>query len=174
MRALFQTIFIIDQLIFLQIFNWNGKKYLDQFFLFVSRSADGYLYVLISILLLILEPKWGSQICLVLLISFAIEIPIYKIIKDNIKRHRPHEHINGIDFLISPPDRFSFPSGHTAGAFIFAILLSSHYSFIDVPLLFWAASVGLSRIYLGVHYPSDVIAGIFLGTICAIFGISMV
>ena len=174
MRALFQAIFIIDQLIFLQIFNWNGKKYLDRFFLFVSRSADGYLYVLISILLLILDPKWGSQICLVLLISFAIEIPIYKIIKDNIKRHRPHERINGIDFLIPPPDRFSFPSGHTAGAFIFAILLSSHYSFIDVPLLFWAASVGLSRIYLGVHYPSDVIAGIFLGTICAIFGISMV
>ncbi len=65
---------------------------------------------------------------------------------------------------------FSFPSGHTAGAFSIATILSLRYPrpSVLVPVLTWALMVGYSRIYLGVHYPSDVAGGALVGTVVAL------
>jgi undecaprenyl-diphosphatase len=64
----------------------------------------------------------------------------------------------------TPPDKFSFPSGHTITAFAITIALGTCYPAFQFPLLVVAASIGLSRIVLGMHYLSDVIAGAFLGS----------
>lgn len=63
----------------------------------------------------------------------------------------------------------SFPSGHTSDAFAFATSLSIVYPkwYIIIPSYFWACAVGYSRMYLGVHYPSDVLAGVILGCFAA-------
>jgi undecaprenyl-diphosphatase len=63
-----------------------------------------------------------------------------------------------------PPDRFSFPSGHTITAFAVAVSLAAFYPDLGIGLLFCAASIALSRILLGMHFLSDVLAGALIGS----------
>ncbi len=76
--------------------------------------------------------------------------------------------------LISRPTSFSFPSGHTASAFAAAIALLWHNRKIGVPVTVFAALMGFSRIYVEVHYCTDVIAGVVSGIICALVAVLIV
>ena len=76
--------------------------------------------------------------------------------------------------LISRPTSFSFPSGHTASAFAAAIALLWHNRKIGIPVTIFSALMGFSRIYVEVHYCTDVIAGVVSGTICAFVAVVIV
>jgi undecaprenyl-diphosphatase len=76
--------------------------------------------------------------------------------------------------LISKPTSFSFPSGHTSSAFAAAIALLWHNRKFGIPVTVFAALMGLSRIYVEVHYCTDVIAGVVSGTICAFVAVVIV
>ncbi len=76
--------------------------------------------------------------------------------------------------LIGKPTSFSFPSGHTASAFAAAIALLWHNRKLGVPTTIFAALMGFSRIYVEVHYCTDVIAGVVSGTICAFVAVLIV
>ena len=76
--------------------------------------------------------------------------------------------------LISKPTSFSFPSGHTASAFAAAIALLWHNRKFGIPITIFAALMGFSRIYVEVHYCTDVIAGVISGTICAFVAVLIV
>lgn len=76
--------------------------------------------------------------------------------------------------LISKPTSFSFPSGHTASAFAAAVALLWHNRKLGVPVTVFAALMGFSRIYVEVHYCTDVIAGVVSGTICAFIAVVIV
>jgi len=65
---------------------------------------------------------------------------------------------------ILPPDQFSFPSGHTMTAFAIALVVSYFYPTLEWPLYFLAVSIALSRVVLGMHFLSDVLAGAVLGS----------
>jgi undecaprenyl-diphosphatase len=62
-----------------------------------------------------------------------------------------------------PPDKFSFPSGHTMTAFSIALVISYFYRGVELPVYFFACSIAISRIVLGMHFLSDVLAGAILG-----------
>ncbi len=165
-----------DTMMFHRIFGWNGKNLLDKSMLFITHTGDGYYYGLVILIALVVNLQVGLTMLLAGAVAFALELPLYKVMKNAIKRSRPFEQIRGIRFLIQPPDKFSFPSGHTAAAFLMATILSS---MIMIPLLtcglfIWAVMVGISRIYLGVHYPTDVIMGMVLGIACALIGLGVV
>lgn len=81
------------------------------------------------------------------------------VVKRAVKRTRPAVDIQGV----VPPDRFSFPSGHTAAAFALAIAMFGAAPWLAPILLLLAIGVGYGRMYLGVHYPLDVAAGAALG-----------
>ena len=69
--------------------------------------------------------------------------------------------------FLKPSDEFSFPSGHTTAAFLFATAASHCFPALTLVLFSWAALIGLSRVMLRVHFVSDVLAGMLLGTLIA-------
>ncbi len=168
------TILAWDINIFLHIFGWNGRAFLDRLMKFITRSGDGYLYPFLGVMILLLDWEIGLKVVLTGLLAFAIELPLYKLIKSKTTRLRPFEALPGIKNLIHAPDRYSFPSGHTAAAFIMAMVIGSGFPMLLIPLLGWASLVGLSRIYLGVHFPTDVLVGMIWGTISATLAIQVI
>lgn len=174
MKALLFNVNKVDRIVISEVYTWRGKDFFDAFFCNVSKSGDGPLYVLMGLLLWVLDPQIGKQVLAAGLIAFSLELPTYKIAKLLIKRKRPFEKIQEIQFLIPPPDRFSFPSGHTASAFLMWVILCHFYPFWLIPGLIWASLIGFSRVYLCVHYPSDIFAGITLGILCAKFALFII
>jgi len=105
------------------------------------------------------------------LVSTGVTYGLSKTIKHQVKRERPFLRMYEVRASnIWSADRHSFPSGHTSMAFSLATSLSLRYSSPGtvVPLYLWAGFVGYSRIYLGLHYPSDVLVGAFVGTVVAV------
>lgn len=130
----------------------------------ISRSGDGLLQVLLPLGLIILSIENSLLFFKLVVIGFLIERPAYWVLKNTLKRRRPPEAIPSFQAVITASDKFSFPSGHTAGAFLLATLALLVYGSAAWILLPWAICVGVSRIVLGVHFPGDIIAGAILGT----------
>lgn len=134
-----------------------------------SRCGDGYLWVVISLVVLVFAEA-GGHIFLQLAVGYALELGAYKILKRSFNRPRPFVHIPEVTMLILPPDEFSFPSGHTAAAFVMATIMGVAFPPTLVLLVPLAMTIGISRVYLGVHYPTDVIAGTCLGIAAGVAG----
>jgi undecaprenyl-diphosphatase len=97
--------------------------------------------------------------------SLAISHLIVQVIKRNVVRARPNV-LTQAKPLVGIPDRFSFPSGHSAAVMSVAFIHAATFHSLAVPMLALAALVGFSRVKLGVHYPGDVLVGqiIAIGT----------
>jgi len=156
------------------IFGLNGKKVWSLAMPWISHTGNGYYYPAVPALLLLVDSQKAWTFFLAGLFAFAIELPLYKLLKNGIKRNRPCEVLSGVQGRISPSDRFSFPSGHTAAAFVMATLLSYFFPILSMPLFSWALLVGFSRIYLGVHYPTDILAGLVIGLLSALSALIIV
>jgi undecaprenyl-diphosphatase len=86
------------------------------------------------------------------------------LIKNLVQRPRPFVTFTDLQIIIPTPSEFSFPSGHTSSSFAAAGVFYKHLpKKIGVPAIVLAGLIGLSRLYVGVHYPTDVIAGILMG-----------
>jgi len=104
------------------------------------------------------------ELALCILIAIAIEVVYVPVAKDLSALPRPFVSLNGIRAAYYPSD-FSFPSGHAVGAFAVFSAWCFREKKHHVPLLGFAALIGISRIYIGVHFPFDVIAGTVIGLI---------
>ena len=136
----------------------------------ISRLGDGPLYAAMGALLALVDGSRGWAFLYAGLFSFALELPLYLAMKNTIRRDRPFVQ-TGIPAFIKPSDKFSFPSGHTAAAFLMATLLA-HFHPAVAPFAFGMAMlIGASRVLLGVHYCTDIAAGALLGILAAGFGL---
>ena len=88
---------------------------------------------------------------------------IYEVLKKTTRRSRPCHIAAQCWSRLKPPDEYSFPSGHTITASAVAVSFNLHFPLLAVPLFLLATCVALSRIFLGMHFLSDVVAGFVLG-----------
>ncbi|RZO73936.1 MAG: phosphatase PAP2 family protein [OM182 bacterium] len=162
-----------DQSAFLRVNRLQHNSHLILTFRILSHSGDGYLYVLLGISLHLFESADSVQFLKSALLAFALEIPCFLALKALIKRERPCEHLAGCSFAVTPSDKFSMPSGHTAAAFLMSSLIAGFYPAFTVLAYIWASLIGASRVFLGVHYPTDVVAGAALGWSCTALSVSL-
>lgn len=133
----------------------------------ISHTGDGHLYALFGVLAWAIGGSHGANFLAAGLVAFAIELPLYWLLKNSFQRRRPQELSPVLTAFITPSDRYSLPSGHTAAAFVMATLISQFYPDGYGIAFMWAALIGSARILLGVHFLTDVIIGAILGASCA-------
>lgn len=171
--AMLESIYQVD----LRLLLWCRKsRYYPQFITMtraLSRTGDGFMQVLFPLSYWLLSPETGHQFFFLALLAFAIERPIYFVLKNCLKRRRPPEVVPDFTSIIRASDQFSFPSGHTMAAFLLAGLAIWFIGVAAWPLYIWATMVAASRVILGVHFPTDTIAGALLGTSIAYFVVTI-
>lgn len=141
----------------------SGSQALRAFFRGVSRLGDGWVWILLIALLPLVQGAQGWLATAHLAATGAAGIIAYKLIKRHAVRERPFITHAAIHCAAAPLDRYSFPSGHTLHAVSFGVLGSHYLPELAAPLAAFAFLVALSRVVLGLHYPTDVAAGAVLG-----------
>jgi undecaprenyl-diphosphatase len=164
----------LDLRLFRVIFNFRRDSFLPIFFRVISFIGDGYFYMLYLVYVHVYHQALFKPVMWTTLIAFAIEFPGYLILKNSIRRIRPFNAHSDVENMVYPIDEFSFPSGHTSVAFLVATFISYFTPFLALPLFVFAFLVGMSRIYLGVHYPSDILGGIAYGCTTGFISIAIV
>lgn len=136
-------------------------------FRIVSRLGNGMFWYGLTIAILMVKGAEGLAPVLHLLLVALVGALLNKWLKGKTLRPRPYQVHNDICLTGTPMDKFSFPSGHTLHAVMFSVVALSYYpqlAFIVVP---FTVMVALSRVVLGLHYPSDVLAGALIGGLIA-------
>ena len=171
METLLKKINHFDLIAFQWCLSRKHSRQLAMVSRWISHTGDGIYYVIIGIIVALLEPVVGLAFFITGVIAFAIELPLYVVLKNSIKRRRPDDVIAEFVAFLIPSDKFSFPSGHTAAAFVMATLISFYYPSFSLLAYTLASVIGFSRVLLGVHFPSDIVAGALLGSVSTILAV---
>ncbi len=136
----------------------------------ITRLADdGIFWIMLALVLMIFQKTRRFGIAMI--IAMVLDLLLCNVtLKPLVGRPRPFA-LRDVTPLISPPGDFSFPSGHTAVSFAAAGALTFYKAPGRVWALVLAAVIGFSRLYLYVHYPTDVLGGIAVGLLCGWIGV---
>ena len=144
---------------------WRG------YFAVISRLGDGVLWYGLMAWLISFDGIAGLRASVHLAITGLIALMLYTLLKRWTRRPRPFACDRRIQAWVAPLDEFSFPSGHTLHAVAFSLVAMAHYPMLAWLLVPFTASVAVSRVALGLHYPSDVLAATAIGS--AMAGLSL-
>ena len=160
-------------ILLLKLFNRSFANPLFDFvFPFITDSSNWFLPLIVFYFYLFRDDwKRALKVFLITVLCLALTDAVAaQIIKPVVGRIRPsHELVDMIRLLVGRGGKYSFPSNHAANSMAFAIITCFFYPQMRRWLFIIPILVGFSRVYVGVHYPSDVIAGAFFGFIIANF-----
>ncbi|MBS0345542.1 MAG: phosphatase PAP2 family protein [Proteobacteria bacterium] len=139
----------------------------------VSRLGDGVAWYTLAACLFALFGAEALPALRQMLAAGVLGVIVYKILKTRTLRPRPFEVVSDVVCAGSPLDKFSFPSGHTLHAVSFSLVLAQHFPPLAPAVFGFAALVAVSRPVLGLHYPSDVLAGGAIGATLAYGAITL-
>jgi len=138
-------------------------NFVQLIFSVISRLGNGIFWYVLMIALPIIYDLSAIVVVLQMLVSGLMGVLIYKLIKNNTVRLRPYMVSESIKLGAQPLDQFSFPSGHTLHAIGFSNIICFHYPEFTFFLLPITVLIAVSRMILGLHYPSDVLVGALIG-----------
>lgn len=140
-------------------------KWLDIFFKsFTALGNGGAIWIIITLILLVFPKtrKCGLTMAISLILCLIFG---NLLLKPLVARTRPFDVKTALEIIISKPTDFSFPSGHTFSSFASAFTIFKNYRKCGIAAIIFASLMAFSRLYLCVHYPTDVLAGIVMGII---------
>jgi len=140
----------------------TSSTYLSTSLKYITHTSDGKIYLLYTILIPFIVKDIGIDIIIFGILAFSIQVPLYLLLKNTIKRERPSKH-HGILQVIKPPDKYSFPSGHCASSSLLTLIINLFIPSLTIYFIVWMCVIYISRIGLGLHYFSDVVCGAILG-----------
>lgn len=156
-----------DQVLMRRVHRWHAPRWVRVWMLASTRAGDGWLWLAMGFVILLTGSEDRFRAFAAAALAAAAGVALFLRVKKLTGRRRPCHFEPHCWSKLLPPDQFSFPSGHTITAFSVAVSLSLFYPTLAAGLLFCAASVGASRIVLGMHFLSDVLAGAAIGTALA-------
>ena len=165
-EAMRSYITVRDNWLMLRVNRWYAPRWIRVWMICATRGGDGWLWYALGAVLLLFGGEQRFLAVGAAALASGAGIGLFLTLKRATRRKRPAEPHCWADLL--PPDQFSFPSGHTITAFAVSIALAGFYPDLTVGLLFCAVSVAASRILLGMHFLSDVLAGAAIGSLLAI------
>ncbi|HAL88564.1 MAG TPA: phosphatase PAP2 family protein [Clostridiales bacterium] len=165
----------------LPVLNWIHANLrcplLDKLMPIITLFGEGGVFWIAWAVILLIIPK-TRKIGISMLFALTLGLLVCNVtLKPLIARIRPYELQEQmgvtVELLIARLEDFSFPSGHTIASFEAAVVLLKYSKKMGIPALIIAIAVSFSRLYLHVHYPSDVLASIVLGTAFAFLGCAL-
>ena len=150
---------------------WCARAGVLRYFAAVSRLGDGVFWYALMLALIALGGDRGAQAAAHMAVVGLASLALYKLLKRWTRRPRPFANDVRIKAWVAPLDEFSFPSGHTLHAVAFTLVALTHFPALAWLLIPFSASVAVSRVVLGLHYPSDVLAATAIG--CALADLSL-
>ncbi|HKR75476.1 MAG TPA: phosphatase PAP2 family protein [Rhodanobacter sp.] len=142
---------------------WGARRAVGVFFGAISRLGDGMFWYALMLALIALDGRRGLLAATHMAATGLAALLLYRLLKRHTRRPRPFRTCPGVIAHVPPLDEFSFPSGHTLQAMGFTIVALAWYPLLAPLLLGFTALVATSRVILGLHYPSDVLAAIGIG-----------
>ena len=162
----------------LEILNQLQKLHtpvLDKIMVFITNlGSAGIIWIILTIVCLIIpRTRKAGWIMAVSLITDLILCNV--IIKNLAARTRPYDINTGIQLLVKTPGDYSFPSGHTAASFasVTALYLAGEKKLWKIALVL-SCAIAFSRMYLYVHYPTDILGGIVIGILSGVIGYNII
>lgn len=152
-----------EQRLCLGLNRFSTRRGVRSFFAAVSRVGDGVVWYALMGVLSLTQGRYGARAALAMGITALVGLAIYKLLKERLVRERPYLTHHDILVGCAPLDRYSFPSGHTLQAVIFAMIAVAWFPALAAVLVPLALLIALSRVILGLHYPTDVLVGAAIG-----------
>jgi undecaprenyl-diphosphatase len=154
-----------DHRLMRRVNRWRAPRWLRVWMIAATRGGDGWLWYAMGLVVALAGGPERFQALLAATAASGAGIAAFLKLKRAFGRKRPCALEPHCWATLLPPDQFSFPSGHTITAFAVTVALGAFYPSMLAGLFFCAVSVALSRILLGMHFLSDVIAGAVLGAL---------
>jgi len=163
-----------DHRLMRRVHRWRPPRWFRLWMILATRGGDGWLWYGLSALVIVFGGSTRYEAITAAWTACGAGAILFLILKKLTGRKRPNALEPHCWATLLPPDQFSFPSGHTITAFAVSVSLSMFYPDLAIGLGFCAVSVALSRILLGMHFLSDVLAGGAIGATLAVGSVYLV
>jgi undecaprenyl-diphosphatase len=174
MNAMIQRLLLNDKQLYLTLNAASKSSAFAHIMHGVTHLGATTTAIFAAILALYLEYTYQIPIGMEMLLTLIISQMIVQTIKRLVNRPRPYKSLSIANVLKPPTCAYSFPSGHTACAFTIALSYASGMPSLFLPLMIIAFIVGMSRIILGYHYPTDVLIGMLIASLSHIWALMLI